>query len=185
MSTPNSTPTPMLTLTLTHTHLVPHTCVVCVCLCVVSCVCVCVCVCARASVFVCACVWMYSCFFFIHGRLDVSWRMRHMTITSGNDLTRTRVAFVLLYLTLGLLLVSTITILVRTSRKVWWQVRDGIESVLGNGKGKTVHGLSHRDQFLVCSLDLVLIVATWIIASVQLMHVESSAYMVESSIGSM
>ena len=157
----------------------------CVCVCVLCRVCVCVCVRARASVFVCACVWMYSCFFFIHGRLDVSWRMRHLTITSGNDLTRTRVAFVLLYLTLGLLLVSTITILVRTSRKVWWQVRDGIESVLGNGKGKTVHGLSHRDQFLVCSLDLVLIVATWIIASVQLMHVESSAYMVESSIGSM
>ena len=174
----------MLTLTLTHTHLVPHTCVVCVCLCVVSCVCVCVC--ARARV--CLCVLVFGCiraFFFLHGRLDVSWRMRHLTITSGNDLTSTRVAFVLLYITLGLLLVSTITILVRTSRKVWWQVRDGIESVLGNGKGKTVHGLSHRDQFLVCSLDLVLIVATWIIASVQLMHVESSAYMVESSIGSM
>ena len=156
----------------------------CVCVCVLCRVCVCVCARARECVCVCLCLDVFV-LFFLHGRLDVSWRMRHLTITSGNDLTRTRVAFVLLYLTLGLLLVSTITILVRTSRKVWWQVRDGIESVLGNGKGKTVHGLSHRDQFLVCSLDLVLIVATWIIASVQLMHVESSAYMVESSIGSM
>lgn len=111
--------------------------------------------------------------------------MRHLTITSGNDLTRARVAFVLLYLTLGLSLVSTITILFRTSRKVWWQFRDGFESVLGDGRGKTVHGLSHRNQFFVCSLDLVLIVATWIIASVQLVQMESSADMVESSIGSM
>jgi hypothetical protein len=157
--------------------------------------CACLCVCVRAFVRV-----------FRHGRLDVSWRIGHLVITSGNDLRRTRLAFLLLNLSLGFLLFVTFAIFARTlhvrgarrCRAAWCSSSTGAccpnaisklasdpDGVMGHGKGKPVHGFSHRAQFAVCCLDCALIVITWIIASFQLVHIESSASNVESSIGNM
>ena len=163
------------------------------------CVCVSVCLCVFASVRV-----------FRHGRLDVSWRIGHLVITSGNDLKRTRMAFLLLNLSLGFLLFITVAILARTLHKrglrrccaAWCSSSTGVCCLtnpiskfasdpddvllrLGYGKRKPVHGFSYRAQFFVCCLDLALIAITWIIASFQLVHIESSASNVESSIGNM
>ena len=159
------------------------------------CACVSVCLCVRVLV-----SGFRNC------RLDVSWHIGHLAITSGDNLRRTMVAFLLLYLSLGFLLFITVAIYARTfynrgarrCRAAWCSSSTGAccpnaisklasdpDSVLGHGKGKPVHGLSHRAQFIVCCLDCALIVMTWIVASFQLMHVQSSASNVESSIGNM
>ena len=134
-----------------------------------SCVCICV-LCVLTHV---------SC----HCRLDVSWLVEHLTITTGKDLESTRIAFVLVYLSCLFAFVITIIICIPTWSRLGDE-RNG-QGVLGDGKGNPVHGHSRFNQFVLCGIDFILILVTVIIAATRHSQIESSRADIESSIGSM
>jgi len=84
---------------------------------------------------------------------DVSWSVQHLTIVDGQWLENTRMAFVIVYISIGIAFIMTIVV----GAYAWTHKGDG---VLGDGQGNPIHGHSRADQTFVCFLDLILIVIT-------------------------
>ena len=101
-----------------------------------------------------------------------------MSITTGKDLIDTRMAFAGVYICHAFAFAVTLVIGAWT----WYHLGDFI---LGDSEGNPVHGFSRRNQFILCTIDLALLLVTLIICSVRHWRIESSFSDVDSSMGSM